>query len=287
MIAYPRLFEHDAADDQLVKDVTQLVNASPRTISHYVGTRTKKDKEELNRIFTYLPVVMQARSAVGPSRRQAAGDATEPGPDARVVTPRSQATTPRGETPRSSAARQAGAAVVGSPEGQPRFAPSLIPGSLSWKTAHLKKSSEEELQAEQECKERVRLQFAKAGIDPEGRSATDMLRVLYKRHGSTYQAMTSDASIKLTQTRPLTPRSFPTVLTKDAEAQIKHARDLPPTMVSQHLEKEDVAVLGDLCRSFRHFDEKACGSMSIYTKSFTPRGYQEKTGRQPKTCSQL
>mmetsp|Transcript_633 Transcript_633/g.1303 ORF Transcript_633/g.1303 Transcript_633/m.1303 type:complete len:298 (+) Transcript_633:69-962(+) len=291
MISYPpRLFEHEPSDHQLYKDVAQVVDAPPVIVSHFVSTRTKQDKEQLAKIMSHLPTVKSARRAGG-----AAANAEEPMSErsaSKSATPRSQAITPRSTTPRSTVAMQAGSAVLGSStaggalgpgaaESQARFEPSLFPGSLEWKMHHMRKPTERDEQMEQECRVRVKLQLARAGIDPDGHTAGELLQHLYTRHGSTYQAMTSEAN-RLTEMRAGTPRSFKGVLRQEAEAQIREARDLPSTMVSQHLDQHEIAHIGDVCRSFRHFDEKACGSMSEYTLSFTPRGYQERTGRQPK-----
>lgn len=132
-----------------------------------------------------------------------------------------------------------------------------------------------------EATQRVIEKLAELGIDPEGMSATDILRIFYARgSGSSYWHANREAEKRL-NVRASTPRSFAGVLQPQAEKEIRRARDLPVTNVHEYLDQWEIAFLGDVCRSLRCFDEAAEGNSSEYMTKYTRRQYGMKTGRKP------
>lgn len=148
---------------------------------------------------------------------------------------------------------------------------------LSGQKAPRKPEDEKKCQAE--ATQRVIEKLAELGIDPEGMSATDILRIFYARgSGSSYWLANREAEKRL-NIRASTPRSFANVLRPRAEREIRRARDLPVTNVHEYLDQWEIAFLGDMCRSLRCFDEAAEGNSSEYMSKFTRRQYGARSGR--------
>jgi hypothetical protein len=127
--------------------------------------------------------------------------------------------------------------------------------------------------------QRVIEKLAELGIDPEGMSAADILRVFYARgSGSSYWLSNREAEKRL-NIRASTPKSFTDVLKPRAEREIRRARDLPVTNVHEYLDQWEIAFLGDICRSLRCFDEAAEGNASEYMGKYTRRLYGANSGR--------
>jgi len=139
-----------------------------------------------------------------------------------------------------------------------------------------------EIAADSEATERAKTKLAECGIDPDGMKAEDILRIFYARgSGSSYFLMNKEASKRIQSQRATTPQSFKGVLTNQAEHEIRRARDLPATMVHDHLDMWEVGFLGEVCRSLRHFDEAQEGCCSEYMRAFTTRQYMAKRDRKP------
>lgn len=138
---------------------------------------------------------------------------------------------------------------------------------------------EDEKKSQAEATQRVIEKLAELGIDPEGMSATDILRIFYARgSGSSYWLANREAEKRL-NIRASTPKSFVGVLTPRADREIRRARDLPVTNVHEYLDQWEIAFLGDICRSLRCFDEAAEGHSSEYMNKFTRRQYGAASGR--------
>jgi len=137
----------------------------------------------------------------------------------------------------------------------------------------------DEKASQQEATKRVIEKLAELGIDPEGMSSTDILRIFYARgSGSSYWLANREAE-KRQNVRAETPRSFEGVLKPRAEREIRRARDLPVTHVHEYLDQWEIAFLGDICRSLRCFDEAAEGYTSEYMRMYTRRQYGMESGR--------
>lgn len=142
------------------------------------------------------------------------------------------------------------------------------------------RSREDEKKSQAEATQRVIEKLAELGIDPEGMSATDILRIFYARgSGSSYWLANREADKRLNN-RASTPRSFGGVLKPRAEREIRRARDLPVTNVHEYLDQWEIAFLGDICRTLRCFDEAAEGNSSEYMSKYTKREYGGRSGRQ-------
>jgi hypothetical protein len=144
---------------------------------------------------------------------------------------------------------------------------------------------EDEKKSQAEATQRVIEKLAELGIDPEGMSATDILRIFYARgSGSSYWLANREAEKRL-NIRASTPRSFSSVLKPRADREIRRARDLPVTNVHEYLDQWEIAFLGDICRSLRCFDEAAEGNNSEYMSKYTKRQYGAHSGRKKFTRS--
>merc|ERR1719326_1333085 len=142
-----------------------------------------------------------------------------------------------------------------------------------------KRKPEDEKKSQAEATQCVIEKLAELGIDPEGMSATDILRIFYARgSGSSYWLANREAEKRL-NIRASTPKSFSGVLKPRAEREIRRARDLPVTNVHEYLDQWEIAFLGDVCRSLRCFDEAAEGFTSEYMNKYTNRQYGAQSGR--------
>jgi hypothetical protein len=142
---------------------------------------------------------------------------------------------------------------------------------------------EDEKKSQAEATQRVVEKLAELGIDPEGMTASDILRIFYARgSGSSYWLANREAEKRL-NIRASTPKSFAGVLKPRAEKEIRRARDLPVTNVHEYLDQWEIAFLGDLCRSLRCFDEAAEGQSSEYMRMYTQRQYGTISGRKKYT----
>jgi len=141
------------------------------------------------------------------------------------------------------------------------------------------RSREDEKKSQAEATQRVIEKLAELGIDPEGMSATDILRIFYARgSGSSYWLANREAEKRL-NIRASTPRSFGGVLKPRAEREVRRARDLPVTNVHEYLDQWEITFLGDICRSLRCFDEAAEGNSTEYMSKYTNRQYGGRSGR--------
>jgi len=229
----------------------------------------------------------------------------------RGTTPRAAAT-PRGTTPgaaayvplatprglttplssRGSTPRMTGAAVVRQSPSPLDLAAALLHGggdgadekaamqkAIALRGDKTVRKPEDEKKSQAEATQRVIEKLAELGIDPEGMSATDILRIFYARgSGSSYWLANREAEKRL-NIRCSTPKSFAGVLMPRAEREIRRARDLPVTNVHEYLDQWEIAFLGDICRSLRCFDEAAEGNSSEYMNKFTRRQYGAHSGR--------
>lgn len=199
--------------------------------------------------------------------------------------------TPRGVTPlqsRGNTPRVAGASVFGAmsqedgapPSSAAEAAAIATKKALDLRGDKVKLTAEEEKKCQAEATQRVIEKLAELGIDPEGMTAADILRIFYARgSGSSYWLANREAEKRL-NIRASTPKSFAGVLVPRAEREIRRARDLPVTNVHEYLDQWEIAFLGDICRSLRCFDEAAEGNSSEYMGKFTRRQYGAKSGRQ-------
>eukprot|EP00931_Biecheleriopsis_adriatica_P102350 TRINITY_DN77330_c0_g1_i1.p1 TRINITY_DN77330_c0_g1~~TRINITY_DN77330_c0_g1_i1.p1 ORF type:complete len:483 (+),score=90.29 TRINITY_DN77330_c0_g1_i1:89-1450(+) len=134
-------------------------------------------------------------------------------------------------------------------------------------------------QAMEELKQRNLDKMAEVGIDPDGMTASDILRLLYARKGgSSYKLMNEEAEKKLT-VRVKTPLCVPTVLREQAVQEVKNARDMPTHFVHDCLDKWEIETLAEVCRSMKHFDEEFAGQRSHYTTQFSARDWLGKFNR--------
>jgi len=316
---------HNASDESLFDDLKHVVTAPREMLSHLVGSRTKEDREELQRILTHLPGIREGRAARALNKTTKAPEQLTPrsaratplsargtpalAPPAasakvpakpRGTTPRAAAT-PRGAAPgsatyvplstprggsvqqsRSSTPRSAGSAIIGQVRGA--SSPSIAEQAAVLKAMELLgdktvRKPEDEKKSQAEATQRVIEKLAELGIDPEGMTATDILRIFYARgSGSSYWLANREAEKRL-NIRASTPKSFVGVLTPRADREIRRARDLPVTNVHEYLDQWEIAFLGDICRSLRCFDEAAEGHSSEYMNKFTRRQYGAASGR--------
>lgn len=117
--------------------------------------------------------------------------------------------------------------------------------------------------------------LAEVGIDPEGMTAGDILRLLYARDSSTtYRRMNKEAQKKLL-VRVKTPLCMRTVLKEWAVQEVVAARDKPAEQVHECLDRWEIDTLAEVCRSLKYFDEEAAGQVSTYLRSYGGRQYME------------
>lgn len=141
------------------------------------------------------------------------------------------------------------------------------------------KKIDDEKKYQAEATQRVIEKLAELGIDPEGMSVTDILRIFYARgSGSSYWLANREAEKRL-NIQASAPKSFENVLQPRADREIRRARALPVTHVHEYLDQWEIAFLGDICRSLRCFDEAAEGNSSEYMSKYTNRQYGELSGR--------
>lgn len=132
----------------------------------------------------------------------------------------------------------------------------------------LKKAQALEKESVEQVTSRCTEQLAHLGIDPQGMSATDILRIYYARGcGSTYTGQNKSAEQRLNHRQP-TPQSFSGVFKERALREVSRARNLPPTDVHNFLDQWEVAFLGDICRSVRRFDQESRGCQSTYRNAY-------------------
>lgn len=221
------------------------------------------------------------------------------GASAPVAPPGATPRTSRGATPRLAGAAVVGAAAQASSPSAPlqdsQPADKEPPSDAAQKAAAVIEEAqrkamelrgekqvrrpEDEKKSQAEATQRVIEKLAELGIDPEGMSATDILRIFYARgSGSSYWLANREAEKRL-NIRASTPKSFSGVLKPRAEREIRRARDLPVTNVHEYLDQWEIAFLGDICRSLRCFDEAAEGNTTEYMNKYTQRQYGAKSGR--------
>lgn len=132
---------------------------------------------------------------------------------------------------------------------------------------------------EAEVRKRYLGKLAEVGIDPEGMTAGDILRLLYARDSSTtYKRMNKEAQKKLL-VRVRTPLCMRTVLKERAVQEVKAARDKPAELVHECLDRWEIENLAEVCRSLKFFDEEAAGQVSTYLRSYGRRQYLESYNR--------
>mmetsp|Transcript_43382 Transcript_43382/g.94265 ORF Transcript_43382/g.94265 Transcript_43382/m.94265 type:complete len:387 (-) Transcript_43382:37-1197(-) len=132
---------------------------------------------------------------------------------------------------------------------------------------------------EAEARKRYLGKLAEVGIDPEGMTAGDILRLLYARDSSTtYKRMNKEAQKKLL-VRVRTPLCMRTVLKERAVQEVKAARDKPAELVHECLDRWEIENLAEVCRSLKFFDEEAAGQVSTYLRSYGRRQYLESYNR--------
>lgn len=216
---------------------------------------------------------------------------TTPRAGSRVGTPRvatrvsSRGATPRGQIPRRADTAPLPATTLNNtPPEATDIAAELAAAKKATELSAVQaqKKPEEEKKAQGEATQRVIQKLAELGIDPEGMTATDILRIFYARgSGSSYWLANREAEkrLSLLNIRASTPKSFNGVLKPRAEREIRRARDLPVTNVHEYLDQWEIAFLGDVCRSLRCFDEAAEGFTSEYMRKYTNRQYGAQSGR--------
>lgn len=158
----------------------------------------------------------------------------------------------------------------------PPASETLLPSSKAEEAPRAEVRSE----VQEEVNHRVRATLAEVGIDPEGMSAGDILRILYARGGgSSYMLMTREAQKKV-QARAHTPLSLDLVLKPSSLQELRQARDKPSEKLDECLDQWEIHTFADMCRSIFHFDEAAKGWTSEYTRMYSPgRGYLTQADR--------
>jgi len=290
----PVKVKHSPSDESLFQDFKHVLNAPDEVISRVIGARPKQDREELKRILGHLPAVRARRGgggAGGHTRRApqppvvqklnmeaALGSAAPPTPmsarsvsysDSARMSPGSArgpassrgSATPRGLIQRVATPRVGGAAstpragVVAAPEML------LLGGSEAPTTPIMQVKSASE-------------RLAELGIDPAGMNASDLLRTYYARREQTTNKVANSAAEQRLNIRAQTPKSFEGVFTKQAHQEVRHARHaVPITDVHQSLDKWEVDILAEVCRSIRYFDEENKGGTTEYMRHFAKRTY--------------
>merc|ERR1719482_2331691 len=171
--------------------------------------------------------------------------------------------------PPSSTPRDAGLAQEEPPSSAAEKAAAATKKAMELRGDKQARKPEEEKKSQAEATQRVIEKLAELGIDPEGMSAGDILRIFYARgSGSSYWQANREAEKRL-NIRASTPKSFSSVLKPRAEREIRRARDLPVTNVHEYLDQWEIAFLGDVCRSLRCFDEAAEGTNSEYMNRYS------------------
>lgn len=129
-------------------------------------------------------------------------------------------------------------------------------------------SRQREAEAQAEATERCRAELAKLGIDMKTMTPTEALNLYHGRGcGSSYTMMTRDV-VKGSVERCKTPVCFKSVLRDQASAEVRYARDMPVTRVSESLDHWEVEYLADVCRSLKYFGELAAGTKSEYMRMY-------------------
>jgi len=288
-----QLLTHHKDDDGLVQDLKQVLHGENECLSHLVASRTDKEKTELSRILEHLPSIRETRKARGAARQQTpqgtprmSGTPRTPptqlagmavvGAGSGAGTPRTPRTPRMSGTPRGMAEQPAKAVekMPTLPE-SPANAndDSFAPVSMPRKPQPRPTSSSQA--AEAKATERVKAQLAEVGIDPEGMTAGDILRIFYARgSGSSYFIMNREADKRLpVSERFQIPQSFDQVLTGQAHEEMMWCHNLPPARVHEHIDKWEVGFMGDICRSMRYFDEATKGHSTEYMRQYQTRSY--------------
>lgn len=278
---------HSPSDESLFRALKTVVNASDEVVSRVIGSRPKQDRAEMKRILSHLPVVRNGGLGGRPPGGNALGgagtgvlQATAPAPLAQQrgnSTARGAGSMPRAgdqrlATPRLGTAGSGGdsARLPATPRPQTSAlfaaaAPQAYEGRQPGRGAAAASAA----LAAPSC--RVRL--AELGIDPEGMTATDILRLFYARSANTATKLANEAADRRLNFRVSTPRSFVGVFTDQAYQDVRRARDLPVTSVHDCLDKWEIDSLADVCRSLHHYDEQQRGPASEYMRQYSPRSY--------------
>lgn len=182
-------------------------------------------------------------------------------------------TTPRGTTPRGATPRGATPQVTKEAKSGAAVGPALMPLDEQCDIAAV--------EAQRRATEVAMSKLNEFGIDPEGMSAADILRMYYARGVGTSYMHANRAVDQGLQNRVHTPQSFGGVLKTRALQEVRRARELPASHVHECLDKWEIENLAEICRSLKHFDEVAAGKSSAYTRSYSSREYGGKIDRHP------
>lgn len=271
------------SDESLAKDLEKFLK-TPREIVHKtVKARDKGDKKEIRRILGHLPMIMEERQA---RRSQHSGAA----PAAMVLPAETERSGPAdSSTPRASSSRRKkqspetprAEAAPGPSEPMPAAkAPTKAAARVTARTCGLTRLAAAETerqtalhQAQSESTSRHKERLAEIGVDPEGMTANDILKVYWTRAnggGSTYRWMTEKAGHDL-DVRAATPGCLVDLATPRAHRELREARDLPPSQVHRFLDKWEIEKLADFCRTSKTILDAARGQTTLYNTSFGPR----------------
>lgn len=278
----PVKVRHSPSDESLFHDFKHVLNAPDEVISRVIGARPKQEREELKRILGHLPVVRTRRGGGGGGRPVMAPQPPsvprvvfEPGVSnmspptplsARASScsgsargpPSSRCSgTPRGLIQRVATPRAA--SIASTPRAAPGPSASGSQAPASPLAAGAKPTNE---------------RLAELGIDPSGMTSNDLLRQYYARSSATSSVVANASAEQRLNIRAQTPKSFEGVFTKQAHHEVRRARHAVPVIdVHQSLDKWEVDVLAEVCRSIRYYDEERKGGTTEYMRHFAKRTY--------------
>jgi len=272
------------SDESLAKDLENFLKTPREIVCQTVKARGKGDKKEIRRILGHLPMIVEERQA-RQSRHGGAAPAAWVPPAENDEKERSGPADP--STPRASSSRRrlsprtpGAEAAPGPIEPQPAAKAPKAAARVTARTRGLVRlaAAETERQAalqqsQSESTSRHKERLAEIGVDPEGMTANDILKVYWSRAdggGSSYRRMTEKAGHDL-DVRAATPRCITELATPRGHQELREARDLPSSQVHQFLDKWEIDKLADFCRTSKTILEAARGQTTLYNTSFGPR----------------
>eukprot|EP00930_Biecheleria_cincta_P057591 TRINITY_DN4349_c0_g1_i9.p1 TRINITY_DN4349_c0_g1~~TRINITY_DN4349_c0_g1_i9.p1 ORF type:complete len:254 (-),score=43.40 TRINITY_DN4349_c0_g1_i9:59-820(-) len=235
------------------------------------------DKKEIRRILGHLPMIVEGRQARHSCHSSAAQTALAPPAETERSGP------PGPSTPRASSSRTdpppampRAEAAPGPSEPQPTAKPpTKAAARVTARTRGLTRLAAAETerqvalqQAQSESTSRHKERLAEIGVDPEGMTAANILKLYWTRSdggGSSYRRMTEKAGRDL-EVRATTPRCIAELATPQGHQEIRE--------VHQFLDKWEIDKLADFCRTSKTIMDAKRGQMSLYTSSFGPRTKQ-------------
>eukprot|EP00930_Biecheleria_cincta_P057587 TRINITY_DN4349_c0_g1_i3.p1 TRINITY_DN4349_c0_g1~~TRINITY_DN4349_c0_g1_i3.p1 ORF type:complete len:287 (-),score=45.64 TRINITY_DN4349_c0_g1_i3:59-919(-) len=265
------------SDESLVQDLEQFLKTPREIVCQTVKARGKGDKKEIRRILGHLPMIVEGRQARHSCHSSAAQTALAPPAETERSGP------PGPSTPRASSSRTdpppampRAEAAPGPSEPQPTAKPpTKAAARVTARTRGLTRLAAAETerqvalqQAQSESTSRHKERLAEIGVDPEGMTAANILKLYWTRSdggGSSYRRMTEKAGRDL-EVRATTPRCIAELATPQGHQEIRE--------VHQFLDKWEIDKLADFCRTSKTIMDAKRGQMSLYTSSFGPRTKQ-------------